>query len=71
MKTIGLVVSDFNKEITSDMEKNAEKAVKTLDAKIVKKIHVPGAFEIPFAAKKIIQKQKSRRSSDSWCSYSR
>ena len=58
MKNITLVVSDFNKEITSKMEKNAEKTVKSLKAKIVKKIHVPGAFEIPFAAKKLFKDKK-------------
>jgi len=58
MKTIALVVSDFNKGITSKMENNAEKTAKSLKAKIVKKIHVPGAFEIPFAAKKLFKDKK-------------
>ena len=52
---IGIVVSDFNEEITSRMEKTAEKVAKTLDAEIVEKIHVPGAFEIPYAAKKLFE----------------
>ena len=58
MKNIALVVSDFNKEITSKMEKNAEKTARSLKAKIIKKIHVPGAFEIPFAAKKLFKDKK-------------
>ena len=58
MKNIALVISDFNKEITSKMEKNAEKTANQLNAKIVKKIHVPGAFEIPFAAKKLFKDKK-------------
>ncbi len=59
MKTkIALVVSDFNKEITSKMEKNAEKVASSLNANIVKKIHVPGAFEIPFAAKNLLKNKK-------------
>jgi len=58
MTNLALVVSDFNKEITSKMEKNAEKIARSLDAKIVKKIHVPGAFEIPFAAKKLFKDKK-------------
>jgi len=58
MKTnIALVVSDFNKEITSKMEKNAEKVARSLNAKIVKKIHVPGAFEIPFATQILMKKK--------------
>lgn len=55
---LGLVVSDFNKEITSKMEKNAENAAKQLSAKIIKKTHVPGAFEIPFAANKLLKNKK-------------
>ena len=59
MKTkIALIVSDFNKEITSKMEKNAEKYAASLNAKIVKIIHVPGAFEIPLAAKNLIKDKK-------------
>lgn len=58
MKNIALVISDFNSEITSKMENNAEKTARSLNAKIVKKIHVPGAFEIPFAAKKLFKDKK-------------
>jgi len=58
MTNIALVVSDFNNKITSKMEKNAEKTAKQLGAKIIKKIHVPGAFEIPFAAKKLFKEKK-------------
>ena len=55
---IALVVSEFNKEITLKMEKSAEKSAKSLGAEIVKKIHVPGAFEIPFAAKSVLKGKK-------------
>ncbi len=58
MTNLALVVSDFNREITSKMEKNAENAARALKAKIIKKIHVPGAFEIPFAANKILKNKK-------------
>ena len=59
MKTkIALIVSDFNKEITSKMEKNAEKYAASLNAKIVKIIHVPGTFEIPFVANKLLKNKK-------------
>ena len=52
---IGIVVSDFNEEITSKMEKTAEKHAVSSGAEIVKIIHVPGAFEIPYAAKKFFE----------------
>ena len=55
---LGIVVSDFNKEITSNMEKNAENTAKQLSAKIIKKLHVPGVFEIPFAANKLLKDKK-------------
>ncbi|MBW2976091.1 6,7-dimethyl-8-ribityllumazine synthase [Candidatus Woesearchaeota archaeon] len=58
MPKIALIVSDFNGEITSEMEKNAEKTAKSLDAEIIKKIHVPGAFEMPFAAKNLLKDKK-------------
>ena len=58
MTNLALVVSDFNQEITSRMEKNADKTVKSLNAKIIKKIHVPGAFEITFAANKLLKDRK-------------
>lgn len=55
---IGLVVSEFNKEITLKMEENAEKTAKSLNAEIVKKIHVPGAFEMPFAVNNMLKDKK-------------
>jgi len=58
MTKIALVISDFNKEITSKMEKTAEKYAISLNIKISKKIHVPGAFEIPFAAKQLFEDKK-------------
>ena len=58
MVNLALVVSDFNRKITSKMETNAEKAASSLRAKITRKIHVPGAFEIPFAANKLFKDKK-------------
>ena len=58
MTNLALVVSDFNREITSKMEKTAEKTAKQLDAKITKKFRVPGVFEIPFAANKLFKDKK-------------
>ena len=57
MTNIALVVSDFNEKITSKMEKNAEKTAKNLKVQIIIKIHVPGAFEIPFAAQVLLKKK--------------
>ena len=53
---IGIVVSDFNDEITSKMERKAESTAKQLKLNLAKTVHVPGSFEIPFAADLLIKK---------------
>ena len=52
---IGIVVSDFNSEITSRMERHAEKIAKKLNLEIIRKVHVPGSFEIPFVSSKLFE----------------
>ena len=51
---IAIVVSQFNNEITSKMEKKALQHAKKLGAEVVRIINVPGAFEIPLAVSKVI-----------------
>jgi 6,7-dimethyl-8-ribityllumazine synthase len=58
MKTnLGIVVADFNIEITSKMETYAKNKADSIGARIFKKIHVPGAFEIPFATDKLLKEK--------------
>lgn len=52
---LGIVVSQFNYEITSEMGKKAQERAKEIGAKIVKIVEVPGAFEIPLAVKELIK----------------
>lgn len=52
---LGLVVSTFNYEITGEMSKKAQQRAKEMGAKIVKIVEVPGSFEIPLAAKKLLE----------------
>ena len=52
---IAIVVSQFNSEITSKMEKKAVEHAKKIGAEVVKIVNVPGAFEIPFAVKKLLE----------------
>ena len=59
-RTFGIVVSNFNELLTSRL---LEGAVDTLKRhgeaeKNITVVHVPGAFEIPLAAKKLIRKKK-------------
>ena len=52
---IAIIVSQFNYEITSKMEKKALQHATKLGAEVVKIVQVPGAFEIPFAVKKLLE----------------
>lgn len=54
MAKLGMVVSTFNYEITGEMSKRAHERAKELGVKIVKVIEVPGSFEIPLAAKELL-----------------
>ena len=52
---LGLVVSDYNADVTHLMAKIAEEHAKFLGAEIIKTIRVPGAFDIPLGVKKLIE----------------
>lgn len=57
---IGVVVAEFNREVTSKLEEGAleylkEKGLKQKDIVLV---HVPGAFEIPLIAKALFKTKK-------------
>lgn len=55
---IGIVVGDFNEEITSRMEKKALEVSKDLKADVIENIHVPGSFEIPIMTKKLLENKE-------------
>jgi 6,7-dimethyl-8-ribityllumazine synthase len=57
MTNLGIVVSEFNYDITSMMLKRAEEHAKLLGAKVVEAATVPGAYDIPIAVKKLVQKK--------------
>jgi 6,7-dimethyl-8-ribityllumazine synthase len=52
---IGIVVSDFNADITHLMEKLAVEHVEFLGGKVIKTFHVPGAFDMPLAVKRLLE----------------
>lgn len=52
---LGMVVSQFNYEITGEMRKQAEKRAVEAGARIAKIIEVPGSFEIPLAVKELLE----------------
>ncbi len=53
---LGLVVSEFNRDITYMMEILAKEHAEFLGAEISETIRVPGAFDIPIAVKKMLEK---------------
>ena len=55
MEKLAMVVSTFNHEITGEMSRRAQERAKELGAKIIKIIEVPGSFEIPLAAKELLE----------------
>ena len=57
MVKLAFVVADFNQEITSVMEKEAGRASQELGAEVVAIVHVPGCYEIPLAAKRLLKRE--------------
>ena len=53
---IAIVVARFNESITGKLLEGAQAALKDAGADQVDIFHVPGAFELPFAAKKLAAK---------------
>ncbi len=57
MVNLGIVVSEFNYDITSMMLKRAEEHAKFLGANIVDVAHAPGAYDMPILVKKLLAKK--------------
>lgn len=57
---IGIVSARFNAELTEEMRLGAMEAFSTLGADLnnIIEVKVPGAFELPFAARRLIEKHK-------------
>ncbi len=52
---IGMVVSEFNYDITSMMLERAKAHAAFLDVNVAKVITVPGVYDMPLAIKKLLQ----------------
>jgi len=55
---LGIVVSEFNYDITMMMLERAEEHAKFLGAEVKKVIKVPGVFDMPLAVKKLLEDKK-------------
>lgn len=56
MVKLGFVIAEFNRDITYMMEKLAYEHAEFLGAEVKYKIMVPGAFDMPIAIKKLLEK---------------
>lgn len=56
MIKVGFVWSGFNSDITEKMLDSAKKHAETIGIEIVSVLKVPGAFDMPLAIKRLLQK---------------
>jgi len=54
---LALICSEFNPEITGKMLLSAAGHAKKLGAEVKKTVRVPGAYEIPFAAERLLSRK--------------
>ncbi len=54
MPKLGFVVSEFNRDITYQMELLGKEHAQFLGAKVISVVYVPGVFDMPFAVKKLL-----------------
>lgn len=57
MVKIGIVASEFNYEITYPMVELAKEQAEFLGAEVMHIVKVPGAFDMPLAVKKLLEKK--------------
>src|SRR6056297_4035578 len=56
MVSLGLVVAEFNKSVTEPMAEAARDAAADADAAIVDEVSVPGAYDSPPAADRLVRR---------------
>ncbi len=57
MTNIGIVVSEFNYDITSKMLERAKEHAEFLGARVVEVVNAPGAFDMPLVVEKLLKKK--------------
>lgn len=57
MARLGFVVSEFNRDITYQMELLGREHAQFLGAEVVDVVYVPGVFDMPLAAKKLLRRE--------------
>lgn len=56
MTTLGLVVAEFNRPITEQMEQEALEATTAAGAEVSETVRVPGAYDAPLAADRLARR---------------
>lgn len=57
MPTLGLVVAEFNRSVTEDMEVAAREAAEAAGADVADVVHVPGSYDAPLAADRLARRE--------------
>jgi len=57
MARLGLVVAEFNRSVTEEMESAALSAAASRDAEVVELSSVPGAYDSPLAADRLARRE--------------
>ncbi|MFB6153194.1 MAG: 6,7-dimethyl-8-ribityllumazine synthase [Halodesulfurarchaeum sp.] len=58
MVALALVVAEFNRPVTEEMETAAREAAAESDATIVETVHVSGAYDTPLAADRLARREE-------------
>jgi 6,7-dimethyl-8-ribityllumazine synthase len=58
MVSLGLVVSQFNREVTEQMEEHAHEAASDRGVEVVETLRVPGAYDAPLAADRLARRNE-------------
>lgn len=56
MTGLGLVVAEFNRSVTSEMETAARDTIAEADAELRELVHVPGAYDSPLVADRLARR---------------
>ncbi|MCU0637926.1 MAG: 6,7-dimethyl-8-ribityllumazine synthase [Methanothrix sp.] len=57
MARLGFVVSEFNRDITYQMELLGREHARFLGAEVTSVVYVPGVFDMPIAVKKLLRRE--------------
>lgn len=57
MVALGLVVAEFNRSVTEQMEEAAVEAAAAADAEVVETVRVPGVYDAPLAADRLARRE--------------